>query len=120
MTTNNKDARYLELAAKGKDIPVAELCKLSPDEYVVANWGTDGIAIVKLINAKYDGNEYHTIDTFLDDCTACGGNWAGMFLSGILKKFPDIYALIPDNMGPFAMSVIADLLKLLNIYDKEA
>ena len=36
---------------------------------------------------------------FLDHCVCCGGNWGGMFLSGIEKLYPSVYAAIPDDMG---------------------
>ena len=55
-------------------------------------------------------------DDFLNYCVACGGNWGGMLLSGIKELFPDVWELIPDDMGMFAFSVICDTLRLLNIY----
>lgn len=37
-----------------------------------------------------------TFDEFLDKCTACGGNWTAMILSGIKNVAPEVYAALPD------------------------
>lgn len=34
---------------------------------------------------------------FLNNCTACGGNWAAMIMSGIRKCFPEQYAKMEDR-----------------------
>jgi hypothetical protein len=99
-----------------KDFTVDELTKLAPDEYVVACWHEAGLAIVQLIDEKYSNNTFMEFDDFLNHCVACGGNWGGMLLSGIKELFPDVWELIPDDMGMFAFSVICDTLRLLNIY----
>ena len=99
-----------------KDFTVDELAKLNPDEYVVACWHEAGLAIVNLVAEKYSNNDFMDLDEFLSHCTACGGNWGGMLLSGIKELFPDVWELIPEHMGIFAFSVISDTLRLLNIY----
>lgn len=111
MATNKN---YTELMTK--DITIDELTKLTPDEYVVACWHEAGLAIVNLIDEKYSNNTFMEFDDFLNHCVACGGNWGGMLLSGIKELFPDVWELIPDDMGMFAFSVICDTLRLLNIY----
>ena len=113
MNTKN----YAELAKTGMDMTVNQLAQLTPDEYVVANWGNAGIKIVELISTKYANNPHMELDEFLNHCTACGGNWGGMFLTGIKELFPDVWELIPEHMGVFAFSVIGDVLKLLNVKD---
>ena len=112
MMTNKN---YAELAKTGMDMTVDQLTQLTPDEYVVANWGEAGIKIVELISTKYKDNPLMDLDEFLDHCTACGGNWGGMFLTGIQELFPDVWELIPEHMGVFAFSVIGDVLNLLNV-----
>ena len=112
MNTKN----YAELAKTGMDMTVAQLAQLTHDEYVVANWGDAGIKIVELISTKYANNPHMELDEFLNHCIACGGNWGGMLLSGIKDLFPDVWELIPEDMGIFALSVICDRLRLLNIY----
>lgn len=107
---------YAELAKTGMDMTVNQLAQLTPDEYVVANWGEAGIKIVELIPTKYADNPHMELDDFLNHCSACGGNWGGMLLTGIQELFPDVWELIPEDMGIFAFSVICDTLRLLNIY----
>lgn len=34
---------------------------------------------------------------FLNNCTACGGNWSAMIISDIRKCFPEQYNSMPDN-----------------------
>ena len=110
---NSKD--YDTIARLGADMTVDQLTQLTPDEYVVANWGDAGIKIVELISTKYANNPHMELDEFLNHCTACGGNWGGMVLTGIQELFPDVWELIPEHMGIFAFSVIGDVLNLLNV-----
>ena len=112
MATNKN---YTELVKTGKDMTVDQLVQLTPDEYVVANWGEAGLKLVELISTKYANNPHMELDEFLSHCTMCGGNWGGMLLTGIQELFPDVWELIPDDMGMFAYSVICDTLNLLNI-----
>lgn len=34
---------------------------------------------------------------FMSKCTACGGNWCAMLMSGIRTCFPDRYAKMEDK-----------------------
>lgn len=111
MTNKN----YAEIAKTGMDMTVNQLAQLTPDEYVVANWGDAGIKIIELISTKYANNPHMALDEFLDHCIACGGNWGGMLLSGIKELFPDVWELIPEDMGMFAFTVICEVLNLLNV-----
>lgn len=111
MTNKN----YAEIAKTGMDMTVNQLAQLTPDEYVVANWGDAGIKIIELISTKYANNPHMELDEFLDHCIACGGNWGGMLLSGIKELFPDVWELIPEDMGMFAFTVICEVLNLLNV-----
>lgn len=112
MMTNKN---YAELAKTGMDMTVDQLTQLTPDEYVVANWGEAGIKIVELISTQYANNPHMELDDFLNHCITCGGNWGGMLLTGIKELFPDVWELIPEDMGVFAFSVIGDVLNLLNV-----
>lgn len=38
---------------------------------------------------------------FLENCTACGGNWTAMLMSGIKKCFPDEYAKMENRDWTF-------------------
>lgn len=51
-------------------------------------------------------------DEFIRGCAACGGNWAAMFLSGIERFFPELYASLPDDGnfdGILLMSIVAEI-----------
>lgn len=62
-----------------------------------------------------------SFDEFLDHCTAHGGNWGGMLLSGLKKLRPEVWNAIPDKMGPFSWALICDTIKLCGVspLDKE-
>lgn len=62
-----------------------------------------------------------SFDEFLDHCTAHGGNWGGMLLSGLKKLRPKVWNAIPDKMGPFSWALICDTIKLCGVspLDKE-
>ena len=55
------------------------------------------------------------VASFLDHCTACGGNWGGMFLSGIKELWPSVYEAIPQKMGSNAFVAIAYTLTLCGV-----
>ena len=76
-------------------------------------WGEDG---KKVIAACFNSNAKEmTADEFLDHCIACGGNWGGMFLSGIERLYPAVYEAIPDQMGSRAILGILAVLTLCKI-----
>lgn len=55
-------------------------------------------------------------DFFKNDCTACGGNWTAMVLTGIHKRWPEYYESMPDRSYTFFGALrIADN-KLLTDY----
>ena len=56
-----------------------------------------------------------TSGQFLDYCTACGGNWCAMWLSGIKRLYPRVYEAIPNQMGHRAFECICYLLILLGV-----
>lgn len=56
---------------------------------------------------------------FLDHCTACGGNWAGMLLTGIRKLYPTVWDAIPDNMGTNPFACICYVLILCGVDTSE-
>lgn len=62
-----------------------------------------------------------SFDEFLDHCTAHGGNWGGMLLSGLKKLRPKVWNAIPDKMGPFSWALICGTIKLCGVSpsDKE-
>ena len=42
-----------------------------------------------------------TLDTFMTHCTACGGNWTAMIMTGIEEVAPEVYAQMPDRTYEF-------------------
>lgn len=79
-------------------------------EYLASLWGSDILAIID----KQETTPM-TMNDFLDHCTACGGNWGGMLLTGIHELWPEVWEAIPDNMGVFAWNGICTTLALLNV-----
>lgn len=101
-----------------KKYDVAQLRKmpldqLTDDEFMVAVWKEDGIKVLETISAQ--NATPMTMDDFLPHCTACGGDWGGMLLTGIKALYPAVYNAIPDNMGHFAWRCICTTLELLQI-----
>ena len=89
---------------------IAELNALSDREYIAHNWGEEVLAVI-------DKQEVRpmTQEEFLNHCTACGGNWGGMFLTGIKELWPEVWEAIPDDMGHFAWSCLCITIKLLGV-----
>ena len=76
---------------------IQELSNLSARDFVAELWGNNVLAVIDCQDTKP-----MTMDDFLLHCTACGGDWGAMFLTGIKALYPDVYDAIPDNMGHFA------------------
>lgn len=87
-----------------------ELNALSDRDYVARIWGSN---ILSAIDNQH--TVPMTMEQFLDNCTACGGNWGGMLLTGIQKLYPEVYNAIPEDMGIFAWSGICRTIKLLGV-----
>lgn len=82
----------------------------------------DAIAVIKeewgddvLVTACLARKTPMTFKEFLDNCTACGGNWGGMLLTGVRKLYPEVWDVIPDEMGIHAFTTICNLLILLGV-----
>lgn len=93
---------------------ISELKNLSDRDFISALWGND---ILTVIDRQTKVNM--TCDEFLTHCTACGGNWGGMLLTGLKELFPEVWDAIPDEMGMFAWQCICTTLFLLGINTKE-
>lgn len=86
---------------------------IEAQDYLVENWGEDGKNVILACFHEKPFND--SFKNFLSYCTACGGNWGGMLLTGINKLYPKVYEAIPDNMGCFAWVRICDVLLLLGV-----
>lgn len=42
-----------------------------------------------------------TLDEFMSKCTACGGNWTRMLMTGIKEVAPSVYDAMPDRSYEF-------------------
>jgi hypothetical protein len=80
---------------------------------LVTGWGKTGEHIIELCATCNPFNGPFT--DFLEHCTACGGNWGGLLLSGINKLYPKVYDAIPENMGMNAFSLLCCVIVLLGV-----
>jgi len=76
-------------------------------------WGEDGKNVIVACLHEKPFND--SFKEFLKHCTACGGNWGGMLLTGVRELYPNVYDRIPDNMGIRAWACICNTLVLLGV-----
>lgn len=77
-------------------------------------WGKEAVDnIITAIVADYP--QTMTMDEFLSYCTACGGNWGGMLLTGVKKLFPHVWDAIPEQMGVYAWECICATIGLCGV-----
>lgn len=79
------------------------------------NWGDD-----VLVTACLAKKTPMTFNEFLNHCTACGGNWGGMLLTGVRKLWPEVWDVIPEDMGVHAFTTICNLLIMLGVDTSES
>lgn len=89
---------------------IDQLNTLSDRDYLAHLWGE---SVLNVIDAQH--KIPMSFDEFLTHCTACGGNWGGMLLTGIRKFYPEVWEAIPDNMTHFAWNCICITCDLLEI-----
>ena len=82
-------------------------------EMLVEYWGKDGENVIETCH-KFEPLNMECKE-FLTHCTACGGNWGGMLLSGLSKLRPEIWDKIPDDMGVMAWGCICSTLILSGV-----
>ena len=80
---------------------------------IIDIWGDAGKHVLEAIDRQ--DIKAMTGDDFLLHCTACGGNWGGMLLSGVNALYPEVYEAIPDNMGARAWQGICTVIILLGV-----
>lgn len=87
-------------------------------DLLVNAWGDD---VAGKVFAEID--KVHTepmaVSDYMDKCTACGGDWGNMLLSGVKVLFPDVYNAVPDKLGKDGFDAffnVCRLLQLLKIY----
>jgi len=85
--------------------------------YIVEQWGEDGKNVVTA--CYYSRKGVMSNKEFLDNCTACGGNWGGMLLTGIKQLFPQVWDAIPNDMGACAFVALLNVLILCGVDTSE-
>lgn len=93
-------------------MPTKEI--LEAQDFIVEHWGESGKRVV--IETR-KASEYYgiTFTEFLDNCVSFGGNWGGMILSGIHELWPNVFDVIPDNMGRFAFMCLCYTIVLCGV-----
>lgn len=86
---------------------------IEAQEFLVKHWGEDGKRVIVEAQQSTKGNI--TFSRFLDFCTACGGNWGAMILSGIHELWPFVWSAIPDKMGNSAFLCLCYTLILCGV-----
>ena len=83
-------------------------------EFIRKWWPDAADKVISAIKAEkpFDG----THDEFLSYCTACGGDWGQMLLTGIKALWPKVYDAIPEHMGVMAFPCLCDTLSLLGVH----
>lgn len=82
-------------------------------ETIIRWWGEDGKKVIETCHQMEPFNS--DFKSFLSHCTMCGGNWGGMILSGINELWPEVYEVIPDDMGCFAWACLCNTLILCGV-----
>lgn len=80
---------------------------------IIEIWEDAGKRVLEVIDRQ--DTKAMTCDDFLLHCTACGGNWGGMLLSGIKALYPEVYETIPQDMGKRAWQGICTTIELLGV-----
>lgn len=86
-------------------------------EMLVDAWGEHGERVIEECARVHPFNANSA--AFLKHCTACGGNWGGMLLTGVHKLYPEVWGAIPDEMGLFAWACICSVLVLCGVDTSE-
>lgn len=86
-----------------------ELLKAS--EVIAMWWGTD-VGYAFLYAPKLNEPFSDFLKTY---CAACGGDWVNMILSGIHELYPELYKMIPDDLGPYPFKCAVAAMELLGI-----
>lgn len=89
---------------------ITEFNALNEREQLAYNWGEEFLAVIDKQETKP-----MTMKDFLSHCTACGGNWGGMLLTGINELWPEVWEAIPDDMGLLAWVCLCNTLTLLGV-----
>lgn len=86
---------------------------IEAQDFLVKHWKEDGKKVIE--TAFNEDKKNMSMEEFMTYCSACGGNWGGMLLSGVRRLYPKVYEAIPEDMGIFAWNAICYTLLLLGV-----
>ena len=90
---------------------------IDAQEMRVKRWGVYGERVIaETVRAE---RKPMTLKQFLDNCTACGGHWGGMLLTGVDTLWHDVRDAIPDHMGVQAWGCLCSVLVLCGVDTSE-
>lgn len=79
---------------------------------VLVAWGESGNDI---INAAFNDHLKTTFSEFMCECSGCNGNWVDIIISGIDKAYPEVYSVLPKNLGPDSLEILTKVLILCGV-----
>lgn len=82
--------------------------------FLIEWWGHEYAAKV-MTAIENDNTDSMSFSEFINHCTAMGGDWGSMFLTGIHKLYPEVWEAIPDEMGVNAFNCICSVLELCGV-----
>lgn len=80
---------------------------------IVKNWGEQGKKVIEECAKVTPFND--SFEAFLSHCTACGGDWGGMILTGVKYHWEKVWDAIPNEMGAFAFPCLCAVLTLCGV-----
>lgn len=86
---------------------------IEAQQFLVDNWEDAGKKVIETCFRMTPFN--NSFDAFLDHCSACGGNWGGMLLTGIKRLYPEVWEAIPNDMGINVWPCLLYTLLLLGV-----
>ena len=90
---------------------------IDAQEMLVKHWGIHGEQVIA--ETVRTERKPMTFEQFLDNCTACGGNWCGMLLTGSDKLWPNVGNGIRAQMGAQAWGCLCSVLMLCGVDTSE-
>lgn len=87
---------------------------IEAQNFLVENWGEDGKKVIEACHKAYPFN-MSTKEYLNKYCVACGGNWGGMFLSGLRSECHEVWEAIPNDMGWNSFACICYVLLLCGV-----
>lgn len=97
------------------DYTAKDINECNSVETLILLWKEQGLAVVDECETYKATHEPMEIKQFLNHCTACGGDWGAMLLTGIREIAPAVWNAIPDDMGLYAFCGICETLNCMGI-----